>query len=300
MLLNLDYYKNFYYVGKYNSFSAAAEALCISQPAMSQSIRQLESKLQCELFVRTSKGAKLTKEGEQLFIHVQRGIYEFEKGEQEIKQIMQLQSGEIRIGASDMTLQFFLLPYLERFHEQHPEIKVKVSNGPTPETLDKLYEGVIDFGIVSSPFEVKEDVETLDVKRIEDCFVVGTQLKELSDREYALKELERHPIICLEENSSTRKYLDAFLKENQVDIIPEFELATSDMIVQFALRNLGIGCVMKEFARKELDSGILWEVNFEKKIPKRKFSIVYRKRTGISFAAKELLEMIRKEVKKKS
>lgn len=295
MLFNLEYYKNFYYVGKCQSFSAAAEELCISQPAMSQSIRQLEAKLNCELFVRTSKGAKLTKEGERLFLHVQRGMEEFEKGEREIKQIMQLQAGEIRIGASDMTLQFFLLPYLEKFHELHPEIKVKVTNGPTPETVDNLYKGIIDFGIVSSPFEIKDEVEALDVKTIEDCFIVGKQLKDLATHELELKELLEHPIICLEENSSTRKYLDEFLQKNDIIITPEFELATSDMIVQFAYRNLGIGCVMKEFARKELESGNLWELKFKKKIPKRKFSIIYSKHTAISYAAKELLELIKAE-----
>ena len=295
MLFNLEYYKNFYYVGKCQSFSAAAEELCISQPAMSQSIRQLEAKLNCELFVRTSKGAKLTKEGERLYLHVERGMEEFEKGEREIKQIMQLQAGEIRIGASDMTLQFFLLPYLEKFHELHPEIKVKVTNGPTPETVDNLYKEIIDFGIVSSPFDIKDEVEALDVKIIEDCFVVGKQLKGLADGELELEELLKHPIICLEENSSTRKYLDEFLQKNDIIITPEFELATSDMIVQFAYRNLGIGCVMKEFARKELENGNLWELKFKKKIPKRKFSIIYSKHTAIAYAAKELLELIKAE-----
>ncbi|SES83116.1 LysR family transcriptional regulator [[Clostridium] polysaccharolyticum] len=295
MFCNLEYYKNFYYVGKCQSFSGAAELLCISQPAMSQSIRQLEAKLKCDLFIRTSKGVKLTKEGERLYAHVKKGIEEFEAGEQEMKQIMQLQAGEIRIGASDMTLQFFLLPYLEKFHERYPEIKVKVSNGPTPETLDNLNQGMIDFGIVSSPFEVKDDIEILDVKQIEDCFVVGRQLKALSEKELELNELMKHPVICLEENSSTRKYLDCFLKESQVTIVPEFELATSDMIVQFALRNLGIGCVMKEFARKELEEGNLWELRFRKQIPKRKFSIVYGKSSGISHAARKLLELIREE-----
>lgn len=296
MLFNLEYYKNFYYVGKCQSFSAAAEELCISQPAMSQSIRQLEAKLNCELFVRTSKGAKLTKEGERLFLHVQRGMEEFEKGEREIKQIMQLQAGEIRIGASDMTLQFFLLPYLEKFHELHPEIKVKVTNGPTPETVDNLYKGIIDFGIVSSPFEIKDEVEALDVKTIEDCFIVGKQLKDLATHELELKELLEHPIICLEENSSTRKYLDEFLQKNDIIITPEFELATSDMIVQFAYRNLGIGCVMKEFARKELEDGSLWELKFKKQIPKRKFSIIYSKNTAIAYAAKELLDLIKRDI----
>lgn len=296
MLCNLEYYKNFYYVGKCQSFSAAAEELCISQPAMSQSIRQLESKLKCELFVRTSKGAILTKEGKKLYAYVKRGIEEFIRGEQEIQEIIQLQAGEIRIGASDMTLQFFLLPYLEKFHEMHPEIKVKVTNGPTPETIENLYEGIIDFGIVSSPFHVKDDVEIMDVKVIEDCFVVGKQLKGLANQTLSWKTLLEYPVICLEENSSTRKYMDCFLEENGIQMIPEFELATSNMIVQFALRNLGIGCVMKEFAKEELEQGNLWELTFEEVMPKRKFSIVTSKHTAISYAAKELLELIRENV----
>ncbi|MBR3770736.1 MAG: LysR family transcriptional regulator [Clostridium sp.] len=296
MLCNLEYYKNFYYVGKCQSFSAAAEELCISQPAMSQSIRQLESKLKCELFVRTSKGAILTKEGKKLYAYVKRGIEEFIRGEQEIQEIIQLQAGEIRIGASDMTLQFFLLPYLEKFHEMHPEIKVKVTNGPTPETIENLYEGIIDFGIVSSPFHVKDDVEIMDVKVIEDCFVVGKQLKGLANQTLSWKTLLEYPVICLEENSSTRKYMDCFLEENGIQMIPEFELATSNMIVQFALRNLGIGCVMKEFAKEEPEQGNLWELTFEEVMPKRKFSIVTSKHTAISYAAKELLELIRENV----
>ena len=283
-------------MGKCQSFSAAAEELCISQPAMSQSIRQLESKLKCELFVRTSKGAILTKEGKKLYAYVKRGIEEFIRGEQEIQEIIQLQAGEIRIGASDMTLQFFLLPYLEKFHEMHPEIKVKVTNGPTPETIENLYEGIIDFGIVSSPFHVKDDVEIMDVKVIEDCFVVGKQLKGLANQTLSWKTLLEYPVICLEENSSTRKYMDCFLEENGIQMIPEFELATSNMIVQFALRNLGIGCVMKEFAKEELEQGNLWELTFEEVMPKRKFSIVTSKHTAISYAAKELLELIRENV----
>ncbi len=163
------------------------------------------------------------------------------------------------------------------------------------QTVDNLYKEIIDFGIVSSPFDIKDEVEALDVKIIEDCFVVGKQLKGLADEELELEELLKHPIICLEENSSTRKYLDEFLQKNDIIITPEFELATSDMIVQFAYRNLGIGCVMKEFARKELENGNLWELKFKKKIPKRKFSIIYSKHTAISYAAKELLELIKAE-----
>jgi len=292
MLNNLEYYKNFYYVGTCKSFTSAAEQLCISQPAISQSIRQLENKLNCKLFVRNSKGVSLTNEGEVLYQCVKEGMEAFEKGEALLQKYKDFDSGEIRIGASDMTLQFFLLPYLEQFHEEYPNIKIKVTNAPTPETLENLATGKIDFGVVSSPFPIKDPFVVEEVMEIQDTFVVGSQMKELAEKEASLELLEQVPVICLEPNSSTRQYLDSFLLEHGVTLVPEFELATSDMIVQFALRNLGIGCVMKEFARSEIEKGELFEINFKQSIPPRHFSVVYNNGGMISLVSKKMLEMI--------
>ncbi len=292
MINYLEYYRYFYYVGCYKSFTSAAEKLCISQPAISQSIRMLEKKIGCQLFLRTSKGVKLTPEGEILFTYVKQGMECLEKGESMVEKIMKYGTGEIQIGASDMTLQFFLLPFLETFHEKYPEVKVKVTNGPTPETLENLYAGKIDFGIVSSPFDMRDEIIKIDVREMEDCFVVGSQMAELAEKTLDLKVLEDMAVICLETNSSTRRYLDQFLKNQDVVLKPEFELATSNMIVQFALRNLGIGCVMKDFAKKELDAGNLYELKFNHQIPKRNFSLIYSKNVPMSLAAQKLVGMI--------
>jgi DNA-binding transcriptional LysR family regulator len=86
--------------------------------------------------------------------------------------------------------------------------------------------------------------------------------------------------------------MEGFLRQNRVEMKPEFELATSDMIVQFALRNLGVGCVMRDFAREYLESGQLFEFRFNKIIPKRHFCVVTDTRTQVSVAAKNLLELV--------
>ena len=104
------------------------------------------------------------------------------------------------------------------------------------------------------------------------------------------------PIICLEGETSSRSYIDNFLRQNHVEIKPEFELATSDMIVQFALRNLGVGSVMRRFAVAELESGRLFELRFNKMIPKRKFCIVTRENHPLSVAAQNLLQIIFEEI----
>ena len=76
-------------------------------------------------------------------------------GEEQLAKMMNLEYGEVRIGASDMTLQFYLLPFLEKFHQKYPDIKVTVTNAPTPQTIDHLHQGRIDFGVVTGPLEVK-------------------------------------------------------------------------------------------------------------------------------------------------
>ena len=114
MIDNLEYYKVFYYVAKTRSFTVAAKELSVSQSAVSQSVKQLETALNTTLFRRIAKGVALTKEGELLFSYVAKGYEQIEAGEKKLKQMLNLEMGEIHIGASDMTLQFYLLPFLEK------------------------------------------------------------------------------------------------------------------------------------------------------------------------------------------
>ena len=294
MIANLEYYKVFYYVARTGSLTRAAEILSISQPAVSQSMRLLEEQVGARLFSRISRGVKLTAEGELLYSYTAAGYEQLEAGEQKLKQMLNLELGEIHIGASDMTLQFYLLPYLERFHELYPSIKVVVTNAPTPETLRNLRGGQIDFGIVSTPFSEKDGLSATPVRTIQDTFICGRRFTAYKNKTLDLSELNRLPIICLEKNTSSRSYMDDFLSANGVVLQPEFELATSDMVVQFVLRNLRVGCVVRDFALPHLQSGKLFELRFNKMIPPREFCVVTAAKGPLSAAAAKLLEVIRK------
>lgn len=289
---NLEYYKVFYHVGQLGSITLAAEKLCISQPAVSQAIRQLEQALEAKLFLRTSKGVRLTREGELLYSYVKTGLDTIWHGENMLRRMQDLDAGEVRIGASDMTLQFYLLPFLERFHERYPKVKVTVSNGPTPETLGFLYNGTIDFGVVSSPFDARPGVAVTCVKQIRNTFVAGERFKELKGKQLDYGILKELPCIFLEKNTSTRRFMDDYLGKLKITVEPEFELATSDMIVQFAMRNLGIGCVMAEFAEKEVKEGRLFELEFAQKMPERQFCIITDERNPMSPAGSRLLKLM--------
>ena len=174
MDVNLEYYKIFYYVARSGGITQAAEELALSQPAVSQSIKNLERQLKLTLFVRMKKGVRLTREGELLYSYVSRGYEYIRQGEQKVQEMLDLDLGEIHIGASDMTLQFYLLPWLEQFHRRYPGIKVTVTNAPTPETIRHLMDGRIDFGVVSTPVNSRHPWNLVPVKKIEDIFVAGS------------------------------------------------------------------------------------------------------------------------------
>lgn len=292
MDINLEYYKIFYYVAKEQSITAAAERLAISQPAVSQAVRHLERGLSCTLFVRTAKGVRLTKEGQVLFSYVERGYETMLSGERRLSEMLNLEQGEICVGASDMTLQFYLLPYLEQFHEQYPEIRVTVTNAPTPETLARLADGRIDFGVISTPVSGRKNLRMVPVRRIQDMFVAGKKFRHLQGRELSYSELTGLPVMCLEGNTSTRAYVDSFLAGEGVKVRPEFELATSDMLIQFAVRNLGIASVVEDFALDYIERGELFALRFERELPKRQLCVVTDVRIPLSAAAEKLLECL--------
>ena len=293
MNTNLEHYRIFYYAGKYGSITQAAEELSISQPAVSQALKQLEHTLGTALFIRTAKGVRFTAEGEMLYSYVARGYEYIQNGEEKLMQMLNLSTGEIRIGASDMSLQYYLLPYLEQFHEKYPKIKITVSNATTPETLVNLQEGKIDFGLVTAPFHMRKDLRIQEVRKLQDIFVAGSRFAHLQRKKLSYEELLSLPLILLEDNTSTRRYTDEFLREQGVVIRPEFELATSDMIVLFAIRNMGIGCVMEEFAKGKIESGELFELAFREMMPEREICVVTDKKVPISPAGERFLEVLR-------
>ena len=299
MNINLEYYKVFYYVCLEGSLTAAAQKLCISQPPVSQAVRQLEKEAGARLFFRTSKGVQLTREGELLFRYVKVGVEQLLEGGRMLKRMLDMDMGEVRIGASDMTLQFFLLPFLEQFHRQYPKIKVTVTNAPTPETIRSLEEGKIDFGVVTTPFSCKSGIQKTLVKPIRNVFIAGNSFEQLKGRLLNYSALCGLPCIFLEKNTSTRAFMDGVLLEKGIELKPEFELATSDMIVQFARRNMGIGCVMEEFAGEAMDRGEVFKLTFHEKMPLRHICVVTGESGLISMAGRSLLALLTEEAKER-
>ncbi len=191
-----------------------------------------------------------------------------------------------------MTLQFYLLPHLERFHKIYPKVRIQVTNAPTPDTLGHLRTGRIDFGVVSSPVKGEKGLKLIPVCGIRDIFVANGRFEDLKDRIVEPSELVNHPLICLERNTSTRRHVDKHFSGLGISLGAEFELATSELIVQFALRGLGVGCVVGNFAEKHIASGELYEIKLSKPVPERSICVAYYDDAPMSPAGRKLLASI--------
>ena len=291
MVTKLDLYKVFCQVGKSKSFSKASKELYMTQPAVSQSIMQLERELDVRLFNRTPKGVSLTNEGELLFEYVNSAINLIKAGEEKILEFKDLTMGELKIGVGDTISKHFLLPYLEFFHNKYPNIKFKMINGTTLELCALIKSGEIDIAICNLPIE-DESLESISCGEIKDIFVCGEKYKDLSTDEILLEEMVKYPLIFLEPNSNSRKYVEKFMLSKGIKISPDFELGSFDLLLEFAKINLGIACVVKEFSKEYLDNGLLYEVNISEEIPARSIGVCYLKSVPLSLASTKFVEIL--------
>ncbi len=289
---SLARYKTFLAVADSKSISSAAKLLEVTQPAVSMEISALEAELGVRLFLRTNRGVSLTEEGEVLYEYVKKGMSFVEAGEDKLREMSGLQYGKLRIGASDMTLMFFLLEHIVSFREQHEGVNISVTNAPTPSTLEALRSGAIDFGVVSEPFTGCDctDIDFVPVKEINDIFIAHPTCPLSRESRITKKQLAQYRINMLENKTSTRKYVSSWLGASFPE--PSIELATSELLVRFTEQGLGISCVVEDFAREAIRDGRVVKLDMADKIPPRKFHIAYLRKMPMSYAARVMLDII--------
>ncbi|MPM11223.1 HTH-type transcriptional regulator HdfR [bioreactor metagenome] len=296
MIAKLDLYKVFCQVSKSKSFSKASKELYMTQPAVSQAVMQLERELDIRLFNRTPKGVTLTNEGKLLFEYVNSAINLISSGEEKILESKDLTVGELKIGVGDTISKYFLLSYLEVFHNKYPNLKFKIINGTTSELCDLIKSGEIDIAICNLPIN-DSSLEVKPCGKVKDIFVCGEKYKDLTNKKIPLEEMVKYPLIFLEPSSNSRKYVEKFMLSKGVKISPEFELGSFDLLLEFAKINLGIACVVKEFSKEYLEKGLLYEVKILEEIPSRSIGVCYLKKVPLSLASTKFVEIL--ESKKK-
>ena len=289
MDINLELYKVFYYVATTLSFSEASRQLFISQSAVSQSIKTLERKLNHPLFIRSTKKVLLTPEGELLLQHVKPALQLLDEGESLLSGD-NLLKGQLRIAASDTICRYFLVPYLERFHREFPGAHIKVTNATSIRCVELLETGQVDLIGVNSPNSYLGNVPNVKkIKDFQDVFIANEAFKELKGKKVSFKELLDYPILMLDRKSTTSEYLHNLFLQNQLDLVPEIELSSNDLLIDLARIGLGIAFIPDFCLSQTADSDSLFIVETKESLPERELVIAHNEKVPVSKAAQEFL-----------
>jgi len=290
----LDLYKVFIKVADHGSISHAAGELYMSQSAVSQAIMQMERELETRLFNRTARGVTLTTEGALIYDYAHSALNLIKTGEQKLLEFKNVIAGELKIGVGDTISKYFLLPYLEEFHAQYPNIKFKIVNGTTLEICSLLKSGTVDVGICNFPLR-DPALEQIPCLEVQDIFVCGDRYRSLYAGRVTPKEIVQHPLILLERNSNSRQYVEEYLLSQGVVVSPEFELGSHDLLLEFAKINLGIACVTKQFSTEYLEKRLVYEIPVQPEIPKRSIGVCYLKSVSLSPASAKFVDQLVKQ-----
>ena len=288
MITDLNLLRVFYHVAKTEQISKAAEILNVSQPAISQQIKSLEDQIGFKLFSRSKKGVKLTQEAEEIFAYCKNIFAQVESINHTLQNISSLDTGILRIGASDTICKYYLIDKLKAFEQLYPKIRYRVTNCTTTESLSLLKNNDVDIAFVHTPV-TNQNFTFRPCLTLEDYFVCSkdfdcSQIKELSD-------LTKYRTLLLEKSSHSRKSLDSNLLRYNVELRPKFELASLDLLIEFAKKNMGIICVSKQYIKTELEAQELKIIPLKEKLDLRSISLAFDNNT-ISHAAKRFMEIL--------
>ena len=288
MDISYEYYRIFYYVAKYKNLTLAADVLHSSQPNLSRTIKILENRFGCQLFIRSNRGIVLTAEGEQLYSHVQIAVNQLQKAEEELTMLTGLHRGSVYVGASETALHLLLLPALKRFKESHPQIRVRIQNHLTTQAIQSVKQGLVDFSVVASPIPSLDSLKASVLKSFQDILIAGEAFYTLSKSPVSLQKISQYPIICLGTHTMTYLFYDRLFRANGLNLKPEFEAATTDQILPMVKNNLGLGFFPEELAKEALDSGQVCQIMLKETIPTREIFLVEQKERPLTITAEAL------------
>lgn len=291
MNIDLELYRVFFEVAKFQSITLAAKHLHISQPAISKSIKSLEEQIGGKLFIRSRNGVVLTEDGKVLFYYVKRALELFNQGEQKYLEMLNLKSGTVRVGISKTLFKEFLLPYIEKYHDLYPNIKIELFCSKASDLVKMLSDGLIDMVIANMPMDAPKDIYSYDLMTVHDVFV-AKQDYNIDKEVIPLDELNNYNLILLPQGTNTRDNLDDILEQHDIVLDPYMTLASYSLVYEMTKVGFGIGFLIYEFCKDDIDSNILKVVNVDVTIPERKISLMLKKNFECSFATKKLIDLI--------
>ena len=213
-------------------------------------------------------------------------------GEQEILKDKSLESGLVTIGASETALRLFLLNKLELFHHNYPHVRLQISNHSTPQAVEAVRRGTVDFAVVSTPVKADAPLHMTMLHPYQEILIGGTEFGHLAGRQTTFEEIMQYPLICLGKETVTFQFYRQLFASYGLDFEPDTETATADQILPLVRSGLGLAFIPKPMAKDAIDRGEVSEIPLCEKIPSRNICLIYDSTHPFKEAATQLKKMI--------
>ena len=270
--INLNLLKYFYEVVNTKNITKASENLCISQPAITKAIKDLESELNVKLFLRNKKGVLPTTEGEILYEHIKDMFINLNKTFNTIENNKN-SGGHLYIGATTTNFLEFIKKALNSFRSKHPNVHIDI----TLETINVLEEraklGKLDI-LIKNDYERFNNFSYIKSFVISDKFIASKNyFNHLINKKLSVDDILNQPIVLLSNISHGRRNFDSFLKQKDKKVIPTYEFNSYSLCRELIKCGFGIGIGNPiHYNNKDF---IVLDTNFS--LPTRTFHIGYNK-----------------------
>lgn len=292
-MIDFDLYKLFYAVAKYGSLSKAAEELFISQPAASQSIKRLEELLDTPLFNRLHHGMELSAQGGKIiFDDVEQAVKLLYGAEQKLAALKQSAIGTIRIGASETIFQYILSKKIVKYNELFPQVKIELISETSPKIIALMKKNECDIGFLNLPIANDEDIVIKkSIAYLSDIFISGERFSELKGKELSVKDLQKYPLLLMEEHTVSREAVNHYAQSHGVHFKPAVEVNSWGFMKHLVMNGMGIGCIPREYSMNKLSSGLLFELNVNPAMPVRSVGMALPQKVNMTFALQSFINL---------
>ncbi len=298
-MISYDYFRIFYYVAVNGSFTKAAEAIGNNQPNITRIINNLESELDTQLFIRSRQGVTLTPSGKSLFQHVAIAVEQLKTAEEEILEEQKLQLGLITISTSEIALRLLLLPYLQRFKELYPNIRLRLYNHSSLQAISAIEKGVVDFSLVTTPLNIHKPLYSIPLTAFNEILIGGPKYRELAETAHHITELSAYPFISLGSGTGTRELYIQYFMNHGLNFHTDMEAATMDQILPMIQYDLGLGFYPEPLTKAALARNEICRIPICETLPSRQICLILNKSRHLSIAANTFLDILKMEYKKK-
>lgn len=246
-------------VAQAGSFSGAAERLLMSQPAVSQHMKELEAMLGVQLFRRGRRGVTLTAEGRTLLDYAQRIFALAAEAESAVLNVVNLAGGQINLGATPGVSAYLLPDWIRDFHERYPQVVITAQTATTPAIAAQLAARLLDLGFVEGDLEASDSarLEAEILCEVPQYVLVGPKHPFWTCASVNLRELDGQAFVMRQAGSQSRLWLDQVLEAHGARPRIAAELDNPEAIKRSVIGGATIGVLPAYAVRAELQSGLL-------------------------------------------